>query len=66
MPLPTPMLLGIYVALVLALLLIVRRSYIRSFGQRDVPTPDQFDKTAFPYSAPPDSRKRAYDWSTRR
>ena len=66
MPMPMPVLMVIYFALMFSLALIVRRAYVRC---RDGPSPSREDlerETRVPYSPPAQIRRRAYDWTTHR
>ena len=60
MPLPTLMVVSLYMALLFALILIVRRAYVR---RRDWPGPkrEDLEQVRFPYSPPPERRNRAFD-----
>ena len=63
MPLPTLVLVLLYIALMFALTLIVRREYVRP---RDWPGPKLEDLERgirFPYSPPAERRPRAFDWT---
>jgi hypothetical protein len=65
-PIPGPVLLLIYYALMFCLALIVRWAYVR---RRDGPSPKPKDlerEMRFSYSPPPDRRKRSFDCSTHR
>jgi hypothetical protein len=66
MPIPTPLLLFIYYALIFTLALIVRWAYLH---RRDLPSPKHKDverEFRIPYSPPPERRKRAFDWTRQR
>jgi hypothetical protein len=62
MTMPTLVVVLLYVALLFALTLIVRRAYVR---RRDWPGPkrEDLERVRFPYSPPPERRNRAFDWS---
>ena len=63
MPRPTLVFVLLYMALLFALTLIVRREYVR---RRDWPGPKLEDLERgirFPYSPPPERRQRAIDWT---
>jgi hypothetical protein len=63
MPMLTLVLVELYIALMFSLTLIVRRAYVR---RQDWPGPKREDlerEIKFPYSPPPERRKRAFDWT---
>jgi hypothetical protein len=64
MPMPTLVLVLLYMALMFFLTLIVRREYVR---RRDWPGPkwEELERgIRFPYSPPPERRQRAFDWNS--
>ena len=64
MPMLTLVLVLIYMALMISLILMVRRSYVR---RRDWAGPKWEDLERgirFPYTPPPERRTRAFDWSS--
>jgi hypothetical protein len=64
MPITTLVLVLLYMALMFALTLIVRREYFR---RRDWPGPRLEDLERgirFPYSPPPERRRRTFDWTS--
>ena len=59
---PTPMLVVIYVLLMSALVLIVRRAYVRYREEWSGPTSKDLERgIALPYSPPPDRQSRSFD-----
>jgi hypothetical protein len=61
MLLAKPVLVSIYVALMFALVLIVRRAYVRC-REGPLPSPEDLEhQTRFPYAPPPERRKRAFE-----
>jgi hypothetical protein len=63
MPITTLVLVELYMALMFALTLIVRREYIR---RRDWPGPKWEDLergVRFPYCPPPERQERTFDWT---
>jgi len=64
MPIPTPVLMLLYMALMFSLTLIVRREYVR---RRDWPGPKREDLERgikLPYSPGPERRQRAFEWTS--
>jgi hypothetical protein len=61
MLLPNYVMVSIYIALMLSLGLIVRRAYYKS-RTGPQPNPEDLDqRVRFPYTAPPERRKRAFE-----
>jgi hypothetical protein len=63
MPIPRPVLLLIYYALMFCLALIVRWAYVR---RRRGPSPMRKDlerESRIPYTPPPERGQRSFDWS---
>jgi hypothetical protein len=59
---PTPVLVSIYLLLMFALALIVRRAYVRYREDGPSPKPEDLERQIkVPYSPPPERRKRAFD-----
>ena len=67
MPIPTPMVLLLYYALIFSLALIVRWAHFhyRDDGPR-LKQKDLEREFRIPYTPPPDRRKRSFDWSAER
>ena len=65
MSLPTLVVVLLYMALLFALTLIVRREYVH---RRDWPgpKPEDLELVRFPYSPPPERRNRSFDWTPKR
>jgi hypothetical protein len=64
MPMPTLVLVLLYMALMFSLTLIVRREFVR---RRDWPVPKWEDLErgiTFRYSPPPERRQRAFEWTS--
>ena len=61
MLLPNYMLVSIYIALMLSLVLVVRRAFIQRLNGPH-PNPEGLDqRVRFPYTPPPDRSKRAFE-----
>ena len=63
MPTFTLVLVMLYMALMFALMLIVRWENVRRRDWRG-PKREDLERIRFPYSPPPDRRQRAFDWSS--
>ena len=64
MPMLTLVLVLIYMALMISLILMVRRSYVRRRDWAGPTCEDPEPGIRPPYSPPPERRTRAFDWSS--
>ena len=64
MPMLTLVLVLIYMALMISLILMVRRSYVRRRDWAGPTCEDPEPGIRPPYSPPPERRTRAFDWTS--
>jgi len=64
MPMLTLVLVLVYIVLIFALTLIVRRAYVRRRDWAGPKCEDRQPGIRLPYSPPPERRTRAFDWTS--